>query len=75
VPGGAGIFVVVLITLLAHEGVPSGASGLIATLVMFRVVYYLVPLLAALGVWALSPFAARASAARLAATAKLTATV
>jgi uncharacterized membrane protein YbhN (UPF0104 family) len=47
VPGGAGVFEAVALTLAA-TGVPSQRAALITALVMFRVVYYLVPLLSAL---------------------------
>lgn len=47
VPGGAGVFEAVMLTLLA-TGAVTQRAGLLAALVMFRVVYYLLPLLAAL---------------------------
>jgi phosphatidylglycerol lysyltransferase len=47
VPGGAGVFEAVVLTL-ATTGVPSQRAALITALVMFRVVYYLIPLLSAL---------------------------
>jgi uncharacterized membrane protein YbhN (UPF0104 family) len=53
VPGGAGVFEAVVLTLAA-TGVPSQRAALIAALVMFRVVYYLVPLLSALVVGGLA---------------------
>lgn len=53
VPGGAGVFEAVMLTLLAHGAVTQRA-GLVAALVMFRVVYYLLPLLVALGVAAVA---------------------
>jgi phosphatidylglycerol lysyltransferase len=46
IPGGAGVFEVVVLTLVA-TGSPQGHAALVASLVMFRVVYYLLPLIAA----------------------------
>lgn len=53
VPGGAGVFEAVMLTLLA-TGAVTQRAGLVAALVTFRIVYYLLPLLAALGVAAVS---------------------
>ena len=53
VPGGAGVFEAVMLTLLA-TGAATQRAGLVAALVMFRVVYYLLPLLVALGVGAVA---------------------
>jgi uncharacterized membrane protein YbhN (UPF0104 family) len=53
VPGGAGVFEAVVLTL-AVTGAPSQRAALIAGLVMFRVVYYLVPLVSALVVGGMS---------------------
>jgi len=53
VPGGAGVFEAVMLTLLA-TGTATQRAGLVAALVMFRVVYYLLPLLVALGVSAVA---------------------
>ena len=47
VPGGAGVFEAVMLTLVA-TGDATQRTALIAALVMFRVVYYLLPLAAAL---------------------------
>lgn len=47
VPGGAGVFEAVVLTLLA-TGDASQRTALIAALVMYRVVYYLLPLAGAL---------------------------
>jgi uncharacterized membrane protein YbhN (UPF0104 family) len=46
IPGGAGVFEVVLLALVA-TGTAQGHAALVASLVMFRVVYYLLPLIAA----------------------------
>jgi uncharacterized membrane protein YbhN (UPF0104 family) len=46
IPGGAGVFEVVVLTLVA-TGSAQGHAALVASLVMFRVVYYLLPLMAA----------------------------
>ena len=46
IPGGAGVFEVVVLTLAAGGGVERHAA-LVASLVMFRVAYYLVPLVIA----------------------------
>lgn len=48
VPGGAGVFEAAILTLAPP--VPGGRTTLVAALVMFRVAYYLVPLLIALAV-------------------------
>ncbi|HET9011725.1 MAG TPA: hypothetical protein VFN38_07900, partial [Gemmatimonadaceae bacterium] len=53
VPGGAGVFEAVMLTMLA-TGAATQRAGLVAALVMFRVVYYLLPLLVALGVAAVA---------------------
>src|SRR5699024_336362 len=50
VPGGLGVFDITLISLLASRAIP--AETAIAALVLFRVVYYLVPLIAALALGA-----------------------
>lgn len=53
VPGGAGVFEAVMLTLLA-TGSATQRVELVAALVMYRVVYYLLPLLAALAVAAVA---------------------
>jgi uncharacterized membrane protein YbhN (UPF0104 family) len=53
VPGGAGVFEAVVLTLAAI-GVPSQRAALVAALVMFRAAYYLFPLLSALVVGGLA---------------------
>jgi phosphatidylglycerol lysyltransferase len=53
VPGGAGVLEVVALTLLAR-GDTARQAAVIAALVMFRIVYYLVPLLLAMAVAAVA---------------------
>jgi phosphatidylglycerol lysyltransferase len=48
VPGGAGVFELVMLTLLASVVSPELRAALVASLVMFRVLYYLLPLAVAL---------------------------
>lgn len=48
VPGGAGVLEVVLLALLADAVPTGGRAALVASLAMFRVMLYLLPLLAAL---------------------------
>lgn len=53
VPGGAGVFEAVVLTLTAR-GQPSERAALVAALVSFRIIYYLLPLLGALVVAAIT---------------------
>jgi uncharacterized membrane protein YbhN (UPF0104 family) len=53
IPGGAGVFEVVVLSLAAR-GDASQRAALVAGLVMFRVVYYLLPLVAAMVVAAVA---------------------
>ena len=53
VPGGVGVFEAVMITLLA-PGDATQRISIVAALVMFRVVYYLLPLVAAVAVGAVT---------------------
>ena len=48
VPGGAGVLEVVVLALLAGTAPAADRAAVVASLVMFRVVYYLVPLVAAI---------------------------
>ena len=48
VPGGAGVFELVVLALLGSSAPTADRAALVAALVMFRVVYYLVPLGAAI---------------------------
>ncbi|MDB4900222.1 MAG: hypothetical protein JWN53_2030 [Gemmatimonadetes bacterium] len=48
VPGGAGVFELVMLTLLGSELSPVQRAALVASLVLFRVLYYLVPLIIAI---------------------------
>lgn len=48
VPGGAGVLEVVLLSLLSATASAGERTTVVASLVMFRVVYYLVPLIAAI---------------------------
>jgi uncharacterized membrane protein YbhN (UPF0104 family) len=50
VPGGAGVFEALVLTLLAPVTPPAGHTAIIASLVMFRVLYYLFPLVVACAV-------------------------
>ena len=52
-PGGAGVFEAIVLTLAA-TGVATQRTALITALVMFRTVYYLLPLIAAVVVGGLS---------------------
>jgi phosphatidylglycerol lysyltransferase len=47
VPGGAGVFELLVIALLAPLTPPGQRTAIVASLVMFRVLYYLLPLIAA----------------------------
>ena len=47
VPAGAGVFEVAVLSLLAHDASVPVRAGIAAALVMFRIVYYLLPLVAA----------------------------
>lgn len=49
VPGGLGVFELVLLKLVApeSEGAPGDSEGVLAGLLVFRVIYYLIPLLVA----------------------------
>ena len=47
VPAGAGVFEVAILSLLAHDASVPMRAGIAAALVMFRIVYYLLPLIAA----------------------------
>jgi uncharacterized membrane protein YbhN (UPF0104 family) len=47
VPGGAGVFELLVLALLAPVVPASLRAGVIASLVLFRVLYYLLPLIAA----------------------------
>lgn len=47
VPGGAGVFELLVLALLAPVVAPSLRAGVVAALVMFRALYYLLPLVAA----------------------------
>ncbi len=51
VPGGAGVFEATLLTLLPHNLVAAQGAQIAAALVMFRLSYYLVPLLIAIPIW------------------------
>jgi phosphatidylglycerol lysyltransferase len=64
VPGGAGVFEAVMITLAA-TGAGEQRAALIAGLVMFRVVYYLLPLMVALVTAGVTELLPRRRAARL----------
>ncbi len=60
VPAGAGVLEFVLLALLAGAAPAAARAAVVASLVMFRVVYYLVPLVAAMIVAAVSEFRAPA---------------
>jgi uncharacterized membrane protein YbhN (UPF0104 family) len=62
VPGGAGVFEVVVLTLVAR-GDASRRAALLSALVLFRVLYYLAPLLVASLIAALSELRAHRAAA------------
>lgn len=47
VPGGAGVFEALVLTLLAPVTLPAQRTAIVASLVMFRVLYYLLPLVVA----------------------------
>jgi uncharacterized membrane protein YbhN (UPF0104 family) len=64
VPGGAGVFEAVILTLAA-TGAGEQRAALIAGLVMFRVVYYLLPLMVALVTAGVTELLPRRRAARL----------
>ncbi len=53
VPGGLGVFEASFLSLLGAAVAVPGASLLAASLVMYRVVYYLIPLIIAMAVAAL----------------------
>ena len=53
VPGGAGVFELLVLSLFAPLTGPAGRAAIVASLVMFRALYYLVPLIGAIGVAAL----------------------
>lgn len=53
VPGGAGVFEIVILSLAASDGA-SLRAPLVAALVLFRVIYYLAPFVAALGTAAIA---------------------
>ncbi|MEP6991564.1 MAG: YbhN family protein [bacterium] len=59
VPAGAGIFELVVIALLAHGAPPASRAGVVAALVTFRLMYYVLPLVAALVVAALAEISRR----------------
>jgi phosphatidylglycerol lysyltransferase len=50
VPAGAGVFEIVLPSVLAQGAPSTERAGLVAALVMFRIVYYLIPLCGAIAV-------------------------
>jgi uncharacterized membrane protein YbhN (UPF0104 family) len=54
VPGGAGVFEAVMLTLTAHGQTTTQQAAIVAALVSFRIVYYLLPLVAALVVAAIA---------------------
>ena len=54
VPGGAGVLEVVLLALLVGTASTGARTAVVASLVMFRVVYYLLPLIAAMIVAAIA---------------------
>lgn len=60
VPGGVGVFELVVLTLVA----PSDSSGLVGTLLVYRGVYYLLPLIGAVGLLSGSELLARGQSAR-----------
>jgi phosphatidylglycerol lysyltransferase len=64
VPAGAGVFEVVMLALLVAGGGGGQRAAIIAALVMFRVVYYLVPLCAAIAVAGASELASSGSDGR-----------
>jgi uncharacterized membrane protein YbhN (UPF0104 family) len=47
VPGGAGVFELIVLALLAPITLPEHRAAVVASLVAFRVLYYLLPLVAA----------------------------
>jgi len=60
VPGGMGVFEAVLLTLLAPAAQAAGVGMLAASLLMYRAIYYLVPLVVAIVVFVIvEPRAAR----------------
>lgn len=61
VPGGAGVLELVLLAQLARAGDTGSRVELLAGLVMFRVVYYLLPLVVAASVAAISELRGRRS--------------
>ncbi|MDB4877028.1 MAG: hypothetical protein JWM41_3474 [Gemmatimonadetes bacterium] len=50
VPAGAGVFEIVLLSVLAQGAPSTERAGLVAALVLFRIVYYLIPLCGAIAV-------------------------
>jgi phosphatidylglycerol lysyltransferase len=54
VPGGAGVFEAVMLTLTARGQTTTQQAAIVAALVSFRIVYYLLPLVAALVVAAVT---------------------
>jgi uncharacterized membrane protein YbhN (UPF0104 family) len=54
VPGGAGVFEAVLLTLLAPAAQAGGMGMLAASLLTYRVIYYLVPLAVAIAVFVIA---------------------
>jgi hypothetical protein len=53
VPGGAGVFELLVLALLAPVTSPAQRAVVVASLVVFRVVYYLLPLVTALAIAAI----------------------
>jgi uncharacterized membrane protein YbhN (UPF0104 family) len=68
VPGGAGVFEIVMLTLTARGSAPQRAA-VVAALVSFRIVYYLLPLLGAVVVAGLAELRPRRTGAAVDATA------
>jgi uncharacterized membrane protein YbhN (UPF0104 family) len=54
VPGGAGVFELIVLALLAPLIAPEQRAAVVASLVVFRVIYYLLPLAAALAIAAVA---------------------
>jgi uncharacterized membrane protein YbhN (UPF0104 family) len=54
VPAGIGVFEVVLLTLLARNAPDADRTALVAAIVMFRAIYYLLPLIIAMATAAVS---------------------
>ena len=54
VPGGAGVFDLLVLALLAPLAPPASRAAIVASLIAFRVLYYFVPLVVACGVAAVA---------------------